>query len=251
MEITILIVEDELIIARHIKEILEGEGYNAVDGIKTVSKAKEKIAELSPQLVLIDINLGGYNEGIELGHYVQGLNTIPFMFITSFSDKKTVDEAKDTRPYGYIVKPFKNIDIITSVSVVLNNFRYQAIDTSRTETEKIMNDVPFQIKKVISYINENIGEQILIEDLARHTSWTPSHFTRLFTKHMNMSPYQFIIDIKIRKAMLLAETTEMSASDISFELGFLTYSSFTKNFKRISGHTFAAYRTMCKVKKHL
>lgn len=251
MAVTILIVEDELIIARHIKVILEAEGYHAVDGIKTVAAAIAKIEELQPQLVLVDINLNGYNEGIELGHYILGLNTIPFMYITSFSDKKTVDDAKDTLPYGYIVKPFKPIDIVTSVSIVLNNFRYQAIDVSRKETAEIQSDVPFQIKKAISHIRENLGEQIAIEDLASLTPWTPSHFTRMFTKHMNMSPYQFIIDTKIRKAMLLAETTDMPASDISYELGFLTYSSFTINFKKVSGHTFAAYRAMCKVKKHL
>lgn len=249
--ITILIIEDELIIARHLKEILDEEGYNAIDGIKTVEVAKEKIAEHRPQLILVDINLSGYNEGISLGHYIQSLNTIPFMYITSFSDKKTLDEAKDTRPYGYIVKPFKAVDIVTAVSVVLNNFRYQAIDVSRSEFSEVQSDVPFQIKKVISHIQEYLGEQIAIEDLAKLTPWTASHFTRLFTQHMGMSPYQFIIDVKIRKAMLLAETTELSASDISFELGFFTYSSFTKNFKRISGHTFAGYRTMCKIKKHL
>jgi AraC-like DNA-binding protein/CheY-like chemotaxis protein len=247
---TILIIEDELIIARHLKEILDAEGYNAIDGIKSIEIAKQKIAEHKPNLILLDINLNGYNEGITIGHYIQSLNTIPFMYITSFSDKKTLDEAKDTRPYGYIVKPYKAADIVTAVAVVLNNFRYHPIDVSRSEVSEVQSDVPFQIKKVISHIQQYLGEQITIEDLAKLTPWTTSHFTRLFTKYMGMSPYQFIIDIKIRKAMLLAETTEMSASDISFELGFLTYSSFTKNFKRISGHTFTNYRLLSKVNKH-
>ena len=125
MKQTILVVEDELLIAFDLKEILEEEGYNAIINIVTVAQAIELIENEKPILVLIDINLKNNDDGVLIGHYLLKKDTIPYLYITSHSDKVTLDRVKETRPYGFIVKPFKPIDVKTTVSIILNNYQHK------------------------------------------------------------------------------------------------------------------------------
>lgn len=82
----------------------------------------------SPALALIDINLHKDKDGIDLGRYLLEKNSIPYMYLTSYSDKVTLDRAKETRPVCYIVKPFKPADLISNVTIVLNNYKHKNID---------------------------------------------------------------------------------------------------------------------------
>ena len=124
MNSRIIVVEDELFIARDIKEILEEEGYEVAINVSSVEQAIGLIEETNPALVLVDINLNRSKDGVDLGHYLLNKDRIPFIYITSFTDKLTMDRVKETRPYGFIVKPFKTIDILTTVALVLNNYQY-------------------------------------------------------------------------------------------------------------------------------
>mgnify|MGYP006336706761 FL=1 len=179
MEKTILVVEDETIIALDIKEVLEGEGYDVIT-VKTVEKAIEIINDEKPCLVLLDVNLKQDKDGIDLGNYLLKNDKIPYIYITSYSDKLTIDRIKVTRPHGYIAKPFKTVDIIATVEIVLNNFIHSKIDPKRND-EEVNNNIPFKIKETISYINEHIVEKIEISELAELTPWKTHHFIRVFT----------------------------------------------------------------------
>lgn len=96
----ILIVEDELLIAKDISNILENEGYNTVIGITTVEEAISAITQEQYALVLIDINLSDNTDGIALGSYLLKKDNLPFIYITSHSDNVTLDRIKDTRPHA-------------------------------------------------------------------------------------------------------------------------------------------------------
>ena len=95
---------------------------NDVITVKTVEKAIEIINDEKPCLVLLDVNLKQDKDGIDLGNYLLKNDKIPYIYITSYSDKLTIDRIKVTRPHGYIAKPFKTVDIIATVEIVLNNF---------------------------------------------------------------------------------------------------------------------------------
>ena len=129
----ILVVEDESLIALDIKFILEKEGYDVITNIKTVETAIACIEEHNLDMVLIDINLNQNKDGVDLGTYLLAKDTIPYIYITSYSNKVVLDRVNDTRPHGYIVKPFRAENLITTISVVLNNFKHKNIDTLRTE----------------------------------------------------------------------------------------------------------------------
>lgn len=234
MEKTILVVEDETIIALDIKEVLEGEGYDVIT-VKTVEKAIEIINDEKPCLVLLDVNLKQDKDGIDLGNYLLKNDKIPYIYITSYSDKLTIDRIKVTRPHGYIAKPFKTVDIIATVEIVLNNFIHSKIDPKRND-EEVNNNIPFKIKETISYINEHIVEKIEISELAELTPWKTHHFIRVFTQYVGITPYQYILQRKIKRAEALLVETNRPINEIAYELGFQSYSNFCNAFKKVNNN---------------
>lgn len=247
----ILIVEDELLIAKDISIILESEGYETKIGITTVNEAIEIINQEIFFLVLIDINLRNNSDGVELGSYLLKKDTLPFVYITSHSDNVTLDRIKDTRPHGIIIKPFKAIDIKSTVSIVLSNFKHKHIDVLRNEEEQKVDEVPFILKNVIQFINDNITEKIEIQQLAEMTKWSHHHFIRTFTKYINQTPYQYILKKKIEKAKAIICESDTSLSMIAIELGFSSYSNFCNAFKKETGKTPEMFRKLYYIKKQI
>ena len=160
----ILVVEDEFLIAKGTKYILEEEGYDVIANVDCFDCAVDMIEERQPDLVLIDININGEMDGIALGRYLLNKDDIPFIYVSSHTDKITMERVKDTRPYGFVVKPYKEVDLITTVSLVLSNFKQRLLDPKRNEEleESKIDEVPFRIRAVVDYINEHINEKIEI-----------------------------------------------------------------------------------------
>ena len=235
MKTKIIVVEDELVIALHIKRVLEKENYDVVINITSVEDAIQHIETSPPHLVLIDINLKKNKEGTELGSYLLKKDTIPYVYLTSYSDKSTLDKVNTTRPQGYIVKPFKEEDLLTTVSIVLNNYSHKNIDANRNDNDK--DPIPFKVREIINYINTNIEKKLDLEELTLLTSWKKDHFTRLFSKYLGVTPYQYIIKRKIEKSKVLLTDTVIPINEIAFELGFDSHSNFYHLFKKIADDT--------------
>jgi len=114
----IMIVEDEIIVAKDIQRILKKLGYEAFDPFANGKKALDSIEKLSPDLILLDINLKSSEmDGINVAEQIHQHYQIPFIFLTAFSDKATLERAKLTEPYGYIIKPFEEDDIRTAIEI--------------------------------------------------------------------------------------------------------------------------------------
>lgn len=235
---TIIVVEDELLIAKDISMVLEKEGYKVIMNITNVEQAIEAIELYNPNLVLLDINLKDDRDGVHLGEYLRKKNTIPFVYITSSSDNVTLDRIKDTNPNGIIIKPFKSSDIRSTVSVVLHNFKH----SHNEDKEESQIFVPFVLKGVINYIDENIQEKIDVRILSSMTKYNHLHFIRIFNKYIGLTPYQYILKKKIEKAKELIMEDNNSLVDIAVDLGFMSYSNFSKVFKRETSYTPDQYR---------
>jgi AraC-like DNA-binding protein/CheY-like chemotaxis protein len=238
----ILIVEDDLLIAKDISIILEKEGYETTIGCTTVAEAISKINEVVYKLVLIDINLGESSDGVSLGNYLLKRDVIPFIYITSNSDNVTLERVKDTRPHGIIIKPYKAIDIKSTVTIVLSNYKHKKIDAFRNTDVVVTDDTPFILKNVIQFINDNIASKIEVNELSAMTKWTHHHFIRVFTKFINKTPYQYILEKKIEKAILLICSSDLSLTIIAVDLGFSSYSNFCNAFKKTTKTTPEKYR---------
>ncbi|MBQ4915554.1 response regulator [Maribacter sp. MMG018] len=122
--IKILIVEDNVIIADDMQSMLEEIGYEIVDNVIVYEQAVEVLKNQQVDLVLIDIILASDKTGIDLGKHIRDNYDIPFIFVTSNSDRATVENAKTVKPNGYLVKPFEQQDLYTSIEIALSNFIY-------------------------------------------------------------------------------------------------------------------------------
>ncbi|MEL6561027.1 MAG: response regulator [Bacteroidota bacterium] len=121
-KVRILIVEDELIIAEDMKDILEDLGYEVVGITPEEQEAKRMLVATAPDLAILDITLGRNQSGLEVADFINQNIYIPFIFCTSYADKNTVSKAKDLHPNGYLIKPFNKDDLYTAIEVALSNF---------------------------------------------------------------------------------------------------------------------------------
>lgn len=131
----ILIVEDELIIAEDLKRRLLKLGYQVCGPAKNYTEALRILEQEPVELALLDINLSGSRTGIELAHIVREQFGIPFLFLTSYADPKTVEAAKLAFPAGYIVKPYKTEDLFTSIEIALAGHSPKPSPTNSTEAD--------------------------------------------------------------------------------------------------------------------
>lgn len=118
-KINVLVVEDESIVSKDIQHSLKKLGYNVVGAASNGAKALELVASEKPDIVLMDIMLKGDTNGIETAEEVRKSFKIPVIFLTAYADESTLSKAKITEPYGYIIKPFKEIDLHTSIEMAL------------------------------------------------------------------------------------------------------------------------------------
>lgn len=115
----ILIVEDEAIVSIEIQDKLKELGY-PVAGIAFSGEEAIKMAEeLKPNLVLMDINLGVGMDGIETAEKIQSRLNIPVIYLTAYTDEETLQKAKVSKPYGYIIKPFNERELHIVIEIAL------------------------------------------------------------------------------------------------------------------------------------
>lgn len=115
----LLVVEDESIVAKDIQHRLRNLGYDVPVVVAYGEKAIEKAGELQPNLVLMDIFLKGEMDGIKAAEEIKRLYDIPVIFLTAFADPNTLQRAKVTEPFGYILKPFEERELLTAIEMAL------------------------------------------------------------------------------------------------------------------------------------
>ncbi|MBU2905711.1 MULTISPECIES: response regulator [Arenibacter] len=164
--IRILIVEDNVIIADDMQSMLEEIGYEIVDNVIVYEQAVEVLKNKEVDLVLIDIILASDKTGIDLGKHIRENYNIPFIFVTSNSDRATVENAKTVKPNGYLVKPFEQQDLYTSIEIALSNFtsvknngssESQEEEDDRLMSNKVLKDSIF-VKKQHLYYRIQFGD---------------------------------------------------------------------------------------------
>lgn len=142
-KVKIQIVEDEIVIADNICSILENLGYEVLEPVINYSEAIEQLEEEKPDLSLLDIQLAGSKDGIDLAWKIKEDFDIPFIFLTSNADPRTIDRAKELSPPAYLVKPFNRDDLYTSIELALHNFRARTSQVATKGEEVIIKDSIF------------------------------------------------------------------------------------------------------------
>lgn len=117
--IKVLVVEDESIVSKDIQNSLVNLGYTVVGSAATGERAIDLANEVKPDIVLMDIMLKGTMNGIEAADNIRKNLRIPIIFLTAYTDDATLSKAKITEPFGYIIKPFKEIDLHTNIEMAI------------------------------------------------------------------------------------------------------------------------------------
>lgn len=159
---TILIVEDEMIIAANISLQLTHLGYEVTGIIPRAEEVLPHIRLHVPDILLLDINLKGDIDGIQLAHLIQKEFKIPIIYLTANSDETNFNRAKETNPYAFISKPFKKLDLQRAIELTI--IRIQ----NENETEKsipIDNYVPFVLSDCIFVRSHNKMVKVCINDI--------------------------------------------------------------------------------------
>lgn len=139
-ETKILVVEDEAITGMDIRRSLTEMGYSVVAIATTGELAVKKAGELHPDLILMDIMLEGRMNGIEAAEQIKERHRIPVVYLTAYSDDSFLAKAKITEPYGYILKPFRELELKTTIEMALyKNAMEQALRLSEETTRVLLN----------------------------------------------------------------------------------------------------------------
>lgn len=149
---TIMLVEDEIIVAADVKMRLESMGYDVLDIIDTGEDAIQKAGEGRPDLILMDIVLKGEMDGIEAAQQIRDLYDIPIIYLTAYSDKKILERAKITEAFGYVLKPFEDREVQSAIEMALYKHKSeQKLKESEEKYRKL-------VEKFLNVSNEILQE---------------------------------------------------------------------------------------------
>ena len=129
----ILIVEDEGVIALELRDRLTDMGYEIVGPVPSGQEAIDHARNLVPDLVLMDIILAGQMDGIEASEIIRNSLDIPVIFLTAHADERTLQRAKATQPFGYILKPFNERELQVSIEMALYKHQKEKMAREREE----------------------------------------------------------------------------------------------------------------------
>ena len=139
IDLKVMVVEDEFIIALDIKDIVKGFGYNVVAVATSGYDAVEKASKFKPELVLMDIMLKGKIDGVEAADIIRQKLDIPIIFVSSFSDEESVVRASKVSDYGYLIKPFDNKQLKEVIEAALKKHEeknYSNVNRAHTVTHE-------------------------------------------------------------------------------------------------------------------
>lgn len=182
MSKSILVVEDEYIVSRELQQRLRDLGYEiageAITGEQAILNAREK----KPDLILMDIKLKGGMDGIEAATIIKRGGNIPIIYLTAFADEKTIERAKLTEPFGYMIKPFDERDLKSTLEIAFY----------KHEMEQEISNMNEKLKEINA--SKDIFLSILAHDL-RNPFTTILNFSQLLTESIEKKDYDEASDI--------------------------------------------------------
>ena len=153
----VLVVEDEIIIAEDIQRKLKKMGYAVPVIVSSGEEAIKKAKENNPDLVLMDIVIHGKMDGIETAEQIRSCFDIPVVYLTAYADEKTLERAKITEPFGYLIKPFKERELQITIEISLYKHKM----------EKILKESERRLRESNQWLNatiKSLGEAVIATD---------------------------------------------------------------------------------------
>ena len=243
----IVIVEDERIVARDLQETVCELGYGVAGLAATADEALALVEEHAPDLLLIDVVLKGDRDGIWLGRVLRDEHAVPFVYTTSFADRATVQQARATRPNGYLVKPYTQDDVYAAIETALATHADGMVETDACEIAEAGTPAegalaPSVLRTVQAHVARNFNRPLSLADLARVASLSPFHFARAFKAATGFSPHAYIVRQRLDEARRLLRDTDWPVVKVAMAVGYESPSHFSTLFKREVGVPPGKYR---------
>ncbi len=184
-EIKVLVVEDDPLIAEDIREFLTNADYEVAAVAHNKEAAIHALENAHPDIAILDINLNNTMDGIKIAGHINAHHHIPFIYLTSYSGKSVVSEAKQTRPMGYIVKPFDEADLYAAIEVALFNHsqRNQLQYFSRDAINKqIISDLTAKEFEILMDIYEGRTNKQMSEKHFVSINTIKTHIQKIYLK---------------------------------------------------------------------
>jgi PAS domain S-box-containing protein len=162
----VLIVEDEAIISLDIKRLLSTAGYGVAAVAATSEQAIRLVESSTPDLVLMDIHLKGPVDGIETALQIRKQFKLPVVFVTAHADKNSLERARQSEPFGYIVKPISALSLTSSIEMALHKHRIERqLEEHRAWLDTVLENIPHAVVVTdlsgqLKFIN-SAGEQLM------------------------------------------------------------------------------------------
>ncbi|WP_264536530.1 sigma 54-interacting response regulator [Flavobacterium sp. N1736] len=198
----ILIVEDQFIEAHDLQLILEKANYEVTGITRSVDQALEQIQIEKPDLVFVDIMLKGSRNGIELAQILKE-NRIGFIYISANSSKSILDQAKITQPYGFIVKPFREQDVLTTLEIAFYRQEY-SLESQLMQQFQLQNSIAEITKLKLKWEDALLAFAKVVQafisfDYLEAGFTNTMHYANLGIMRKNIDDYQIINPDKFSK----------------------------------------------------
>jgi PAS domain S-box-containing protein len=139
----VLVVEDEAIISLDIKRLLSTAGYGVAAVAATAEQAIRLVESTAPDLVLMDIHLKGPVDGIETARQIRKQFKLPVVFVTAHADKNSLERARQSEPFGYIVKPISALSLTSTIEMALHKHRVERqLEEHRAWLDTVLENIP-------------------------------------------------------------------------------------------------------------
>ncbi len=177
-DLKILIVEDELIIAELLKSIVDGFGHQS-QVFHSFLPAKQALENEYFDIAILDISLDGEHHGVKLGNLCEHQN-IPFFFVTSYTDHKTISSAKEAKPGAYILKPFSSEDILVGIEMTMMHHCVSKISELDSISRAL--ELSERESEILNYLSERLTNIEISEKLCLSINTVKYHLKRLYIK---------------------------------------------------------------------
>lgn len=207
----VLIVEDEILIANLIKSYIEPHDFKCVGMAIDYNEAIHFLKTKSIDIVLLDISISGTKNGMDVAEYINKNSKIPFVYLTSHSDKTTMEQLEATAPAAYLSKPFKQIDIVTALKLSVkevhqkkSNFSFTIgkaiykidlnelmyVTSNHVYVDMILKNDTLLIRSSVSHLIELLPENSLIR-ISKSVAVNPNFINRITINSVELESVSF------------------------------------------------------------
>jgi len=185
-QIKVLIIEDEPIIAAKIEAALSNIDFEVAGIAYTREQALRLLSTTYPDAVLVDINIEGNYEGLEIGKLINEKYQMPFVYLTAHADRDTLAKVKLTNPSGYIVKPFEEEDLLVNLELALHKHASLSNNIGQPNYDKINSRINNPLSdreiEVVNLIRAGHTNQQMAEELQLSVNTIKTHILRIYQK---------------------------------------------------------------------